>query len=255
MLNSVKLQSLLCIDIETAPEFQHFSELDAEMQTLYLQKSARLHLEHETEQEKYFNHAGIYAEFGRIVCISLGIFHKERKTGTISFRVKSFSGIDEKTILTEFISLLNTYYKDPLKYFFAGHNIREFDIPFICRRLLINQLKMPAILDISGRKPYDVNHIDTMQLWRFGDYKNYTSLKLLARILQIESPKDDINGSDVGRVFWNDNNLLRIVSYCERDVITVAQLLCRYKGVALLEANQIIHTSSPLTSTLSRGRS
>jgi hypothetical protein len=239
MLEHIKPESLLCIDIETVPEVKSIHELDAEMKLLYLKKSERLHQDAETEEEKYFNHAGIYAEFGKIICISLGIFHKEKKTAAISFRVKSFSGHDEKQLLTEFIAVLNKYYKDTTKFFFAGHNIREFDIPFICRRLLIHDLKLPAMLDISGRKPYDVHHVDTMQLWRFGDFKNFTSLKLLAHLLHIESPKQDIEGSDVAHVYWIENDLPRIVAYCERDVITIAQLIRKFKCLPLLSPEQI----------------
>jgi DNA polymerase elongation subunit (family B) len=243
MLDHIKPESLLCIDIETVPEYKSIADLDAEFQKLYLQKSERLQQPGETDEEKYFNHAGIYAEFAKIICISLGIFIKEKKTGVSIFRVKSFQGHDEKQLLTDFIQLLNKYYKDPNKYFFAGHNIREFDIPFICRRILINQLKMPTLLDISGRKPYEIQHVDTMQLWRFGDYKNYTSLQLLAKILKIESPKIDIQGSDVARVYWIENDLPRIVSYCERDVITIAQLIRRFKGLPLLTSEQIQQVS------------
>ncbi len=239
MLDHIKPESLLCVDIETVPQYASIHNLDKEMRQMYLTKTARLHQENENEDEKYFNHAGIYAEFGKVICISMGIFHKEKKTGALSFRVKSFFGDDEKQLLTDFITVLNKYYKDASNFFFAGHNIREFDIPFLCRRLLIHELKLPVLLDISGRKPYDVHHVDTMQLWRFGDYKNYTSLKLLARLLNIESPKQDIDGSDVARVYWKEKDLPRIVSYCERDVVTIAQLIRKFKGLPLLVQEQI----------------
>ncbi len=239
MLDTIKPESLLYIDIETVPCFSSITELDDEMRSLYLKKSERLHVVGETEDEKYFNHAGIFAEFGKIICISVGILFKEKRNPDYRFRIKSFYGHDEKELLRDFAALLNKYYKDSSKYFFAGHNVREFDVPYLCRRIIIHQLKLPALLDISGRKPYEINHIDTMLLWRFGDYKHFTSLRLLSRILNIESPKNDIDGSEVAHVYWNENNLQRIVSYCERDVLTVAQIIMRYKGLRLLTREQV----------------
>lgn len=239
MLENVKPEYLICMDIETVPEYESISALDDELKWLYLQKSERLHEAEESEEEKYFNHAGIYAEFGKVICISIGIFYKEKKSNNYRLRVKSFQGHDEKELLNAFAALLNKYYKDTSKYFFAGHNIREFDIPYLCRRMLIHQLKIPKLLDVSGRKPYEIQHLDTMQLWRFGDYKHYTSLRLLARVLGIESPKNDIDGKDVARVYWKEKDLPRIVSYCERDVVTVAQLILRYKGLSLLTPEQV----------------
>ena len=241
MLDHIHLENLLFIDVETVPGYPDFASVPDSLKELYLKKSERLKQEKETIEEQYFNHAGIYAEFGKVVCISLGIFKKE--SSEYQFRLKSIFGDDEHELLQRFSGLMNHFYPRVGRNQFCGHNIREFDIPFICRRFLVHQLKLPVMFDISGFKPWDFPMVDTLHQWRFGDYKHYTSLKLLALILGIDSPKDDIEGKDVGRVYWQDKNLERIVNYCQRDVITVAQLILRFKGLSLLQQEQIIVSS------------
>jgi hypothetical protein len=238
MLDQLQLENLICIDIETVPAWPDFASAPDELKELYLKKSTRLKQEGETEEEQYFNHAGIYAEFGKVICIVLGIFRKE-KNGYV-FRMKTIAGDDERNVLLEFSELLGKHYNKVDRFQFCGHNVREFDIPYLSRRYLVNRLPLPALLDISGKKPWEVNMIDTLQLWRFGDVKHYTSLKLLALILGIDSPKDDIEGKDVGRVYWKEKDLHRIIQYCRRDVVTVAQLILRFKGMPLLAPDQIV---------------
>lgn len=238
MLNHIHLDQLICLDIETVPCVSEFRLMPDEFRALYLKKSERLKQEGETPEEQFFNHAGIYAEFGKVICISLGMFRKDKETGTWHFRLKSISGDDEKSLLLELAELLN-HYQHPENLLFCGHNIKEFDVPYLCRRMLIQGIPLPALLDISGKKPYEVFMIDTMQLWRFGDYKNFTSLRLLAALFGIASPKDDIDGKDVGRVYWKEKDLQRIVNYCQKDVVTVAQLLLRFKGLPMLNPEQI----------------
>ena len=238
MLDQLHLENLICIDIETVPSWPDYTTMPDELKELYLKKSTRLKQEGETEEEQFFNHAGIYAEFGKVICIVLGIFRKE-KNGYV-FRMKTISGDDERNVLMEFSELLGKHYNKADRFQFCGHNIREFDIPYLSRRYLVNRLPLPALLDISGKKPWEVNMIDTLQLWRFGDVKHYTSLKLLALILGIDSPKDDIEGKDVGRVYWKEKDLPRIIQYCRRDVVTVAQLILRFKGMPLLPPDQIV---------------
>jgi hypothetical protein len=240
MLDQLHLENLICIDIETVPAWPDFATMPEELKELYLKKSIRLKQEGETEEEQYFNHAGIYAEFGKVICIVLGIFRKE-KDG-YAFRIKTIAGDDERNVLVEFSDLLGKHYTKADRFQFCGHNIREFDIPYLSRRYLVNRLPLPALLDISGKKPWEVNMTDTLQLWRFGDVKHYTSLKLLALILGIDSPKDDMEGKDVGRVYWKENDLPRIIQYCRRDVVTVAQLMLRFKGLPLLSPSQIVIT-------------
>ncbi len=242
MLDHLHLENLICIDIETVPEHESISFLHNDLKELYLKKSQRLKEETETEEDQYFNHAGIYAEFGKIICISLGRFKKE-KGSDIQLRLKSIYGDDEKVLLEQFCELLTHHARSFRHLQFCGHNIREFDIPYLCRRMLVNHMMLPECLDFSGKKPWEINMVDTLQLWRFGDVKHYTSIKLLALILGIDSPKDDIEGKDVGRVYWEEKNLQRIVEYCQRDVVTVAQLVMRFKNLPLLPANQIFTVS------------
>lgn len=238
MLDHLQFEHLICLDIETVPVVPALHLLPADLQLLYLKKSERLRAEGETPEEQFFNHAGIYAEFGKVICISIGIFNKTKQTGIWQFRMKSFYGDDEKKLLLQFCDLLQ-HSQQGHHYQFCGHNIREFDVPYLCRRMLINGIALPAMLDISGKKPYEVSMLDTMQLWRFGDYKNFTSLKLLAAIFGIPSPKDDIEGKDVAAVYWKEKDLPRIVNYCQKDVVTVAQLILRFKGLPLLSEENV----------------
>ena len=238
MLPHIQPENLICIDIETVPEVESFDELSEELQEMFLAKTKRLREENAEDETHYFNSAGIYAEFGKVICICVGMFIKpKQKNGEWKLRIKSFAG-DEKEVLQNFTAMLNKLNKKT-DYSFAGHNIREFDIPYLCRRMLVNEISLPSLMDVSGKKPYEVHWIDTMQLWRFGDYKHFTSLKLLANVLGIESPKDDIEGKDVGRVFWKEKNMQRIITYCQKDVLTVAQLVMRFKGMNTLNDKQV----------------
>lgn len=231
------LQNILFLDIETVPQVVDFDLLDDNWKKLWEQKCKGIkQAEHDTPQTLY-KLAGIYAEFGRIICISVGFF-RFVKGGDTKFRVKSFYGHDEKVILKEFSDLLNKSYSNP-ENLLCAHNGKEFDFPYICRRLIINGLPIPAKLNIAGKKPWDVKHLDTMELWKFGDYKNYTSLNLLASALNIPTPKDDIEGSMVYDVYYKENNLERISIYCQKDVITVAQILLRYNNLKILNPEQI----------------
>lgn len=238
MLNHVHLKNLLVIDIETVPVVPELKSLPEEMQEQWELKEGRHCPEEIMPQNYFFNRAGIYAEFGKVICISCGIFAEE-KEGDLHFRVKSYAGRDEKKVLLGFSELLNLYYNRPETHALVGHNIKEFDIPYLCRRMLVNGLSLPRVLDIAGKKPWETNFLDTLELWKFGDRKNYTSLGLLTSLFHIPTPKDDIDGSQVARVFWTDNNLERIVHYCQKDVLAVAQLLLRFKQMPLLKEDQV----------------
>jgi predicted PolB exonuclease-like 3'-5' exonuclease len=184
--------------------------------------------------------AGIYAEFGKIVCISVGIFRRNKDTGELEFHVKSFYSDDERQLLLDFANLLEKHYNNPKKHYLCGHNIREFDIPYICRRMIIQGMNLPDVIDLYGKKPWETEHLlDTLALWRFGDYKNFTSLKLLCGVFDIPTPKDDIDGSEVGKTYWEDKDLDRIEVYCKKDVVATAQLLLRFKLEKLLREDQI----------------
>lgn len=234
----MSLSNILFIDIETVSEFAAYESLSSEMKEFWKSKS-RFWMKNEGYQEEdlpelYQQKAGIYAEFAKVVCISAGIIYtKDNKN---QLRIKSFYGDDEKQVLENFSDLLNSNFNKPDKNKICGHNIKEFDIPFLSRRMLINGVKLPEILNIAGKKPWEVMHlVDTMELWKFGDFKNYTSLALLATVLGIKSPKDDIDGSMVGRVYYDEHDLDRIVTYCEKDVKTVAQIYLRMNYLPLIE--------------------
>ena len=234
MLENLKLRNILFLDIETVPQFGKYEELPEDFVKLWEKKCSTFRKE--TEEEKpsdVYRRAGIYAEFGKIVCISCGAFTNENK-----FRIRSFYGHDEKQILIDFSSMLQKHFYSPDK-LLCAHNGKEFDFPFICRRMLINQLPLPAILDIAGKKPWEIAHLDTMELWKFGDYKSYTTLVLLASIFGIPTPKDDIDGSTVWRVYWEEKNLERIVTYCQKDVLTVAQIFKKFRCEDLIKQEDV----------------
>lgn len=231
MLEQYDLSNILVLDIETVPQYATHDELPDPFKKLWDLKTQRIRKD-ETAEE-FYESAGIWAEFGKIICISVGIFTGGKDRG---LRVKSFAGHDEKELLEQFSAMLAG---QPTNLVLCAHNGKEFDFPYICRRLLINGLLLPKQLDIAGKKPWEIGHLDTMELWKFGDYKNYTSLNLLTSIFNIPTPKDDIDGSMVGSVYWKDNELERICTYCQKDVVATAQLLRRYRGEALIADEHI----------------
>jgi len=245
MLNKLDLSKILFIDIETVSQKADFSELPEGMQRLWTRKAQQISRSQDSLEEtdiiqSYYDKAGIYAEYGKIVCISVGVLIVDRKTHRIESRIKSFRSHNEKELLADFCEMVVQYYNDPDINSICGHNIKEFDIPYICRRLLINGMTLPHIFNIPGRKPWETKFLlDTLTLWKFGDYKHFTSLKLLTEVFHIPSPKDDIDGSDVNKVYWEDDDLDRIAKYCEKDVLAVIQLLFKFKGIPLLESGQI----------------
>ena len=237
MLQQIDLTQILVLDIETVPQYPSFTDLPENWQYLWSKKAATLrNLESQSESDVY-PRAGIYAEFGKIICISCGFFSSAGRS--YQFRVKSFYGDDEAKILSEFNHMLLRHFSDPANSLCA-HNGKDFDYPYIARRCLLNGLEIPDLLNTAGKKPWEIKLLDTMELWKFGDYKNFTSLELLAASFGIPTPKDDIDGSMVWTVYWSDKDLERIKKYCEKDVITVAQLLLKFKNEAMLEPEQII---------------
>lgn len=245
MIIKVKnLKNYLFVDIETATLFANYEEMDDRMKDLWNKKARKflfdktLEMTEDIAAQLYEEKAAIFAEFAKVICISAGYLSLSRDEPP-SLRIKSFSG-DEKEIFEDFNDMLNKHYNDPERYYICGHNIKEFDIPFLCRRCIINGVELPKIMNISGKKPWQVGHlVDTMELWKFGDYKNYTSLNLLAASMGIPSPKDDIDGSQVGHVYWQEKDLQRIVSYCERDVVAVAQVVMKFAGKEMIEESLI----------------
>ena len=241
MNRQLQFEKILFLDIETVPQAYRFDQLDEKSKILFEAKN-RFQISPDKSIEQIFeDRGGILAEFGKIVCISVGILHEGSQGRSI--RLKSFYHDDEETLLKQFKRLLDDHYNTQY-HVLCGHNSKEFDTPYICRRMLINGIALPNILQIAGKKPWEINHIDTMELWKFGDYKSYTSLSLLCHVMGIPTPKDDISGADVARVYYEENDLERIMIYCEKDVVALIQLFLRLQGEPLVDEFQISSAST-----------
>ncbi len=220
----MELHNVLFIDIETVSQYPEFSDLDERWKGLF-EKKIRYY--HEKEPEKsldqlYQEKAAIYSEFGKIICIGLGFFNKNQ------LRIKTISGEDEEDILNSFFSLVSQHFNNPDKHIICGHNIREFDIPYICRRAVIHGLQLPSILNLSNKKPWEVKFlIDTLEMWKFGDMKNYISLDLLSACLGLEGSKGDMDGSQVGKIYYENKDMKRIANYCAQDVWVTSNVFLR----------------------------
>lgn len=235
MLDNVRVEDILFLDIETVPEVPSYDLLDEVTKNLWEKKSKQFRTPDQSADELY-GRAGIYSEFGKIICISAG---RIREMNPISMRLKSFFGDDEKAILSDFSAMLSKFSRSSKEAILCAHNGKEFDYPFIARRMIINGLIIPEMLDNSGKKPWEVRLLDTMDLWKFGDYKTYTSLELLTSVLGIPTPKDDIEGSMVAGVYYKEKDTARIVKYCEKDVLAVAQVLLRFKNLPLIREDRV----------------
>jgi uncharacterized protein YprB with RNaseH-like and TPR domain len=233
---SIKLEDILFLDIETVPEKENWKLLSKEIQELF-EKKTKYQRKEEYTAEQFYDRAGIWAEFGKIICISVGYFVNVEKKKQL--RLSSFFGDDEHVLLTDFKALLDKHFVHKSNVLCA-HNGKEFDFPFIARRMILHQITLPKKLNLFGKKPWEVPHLDTLELWKFGDYKHYTSLKLLTSILGIPSPKDDIDGSEVAHVYYKEKNLQRIVAYCEKDTVAVAQVLLRFNNQEILTDEDIV---------------
>jgi predicted PolB exonuclease-like 3'-5' exonuclease len=229
--------NILFLDIETVPQHSSFDLVPNDWKDLWAKKAEALLRNREDDTtESIYPRAGIYAEFGKIICISCGYIQGNGEQKKII--LKSFAGDNEKILLHEFSEMITRWASNEHK-FLCAHNGKEFDFPYLCRRLIINNLPIPVVLNMSGKKPWEVNHLDTMELWKFGDYKSYTTLNLLAHALGVPTPKDDIDGSMVWEVYWKEKNLNRIVVYCQKDVVTVAQIFLRMQGESLIKNENI----------------
>ena len=217
----MNLEHILFLDIETVAATKNYHDLSERMQQLWDKKAGFLNNPDALRSEELYERAGIYAEFGKIVSIGLGYFKRDGEQ--MQLRIKDISTHDEKALLEEFKSLLEGPFKQPnLK--LCAHNGKEFDFPYIARRMIVNGIKLPECLNLAGKKPWEIGHIDTMDYWKFGDYKHFTSLDLLAAILEVPTSKDDIDGSQVNEVYYQQNDLKRIGQYCKKDVAVMAQV-------------------------------
>lgn len=232
------LTELLLLDIETVPRAPVFADMDSAWQSLFLDKNAKIVPEGLEAEEIYRKKAGIQAEFGKIICISTAFFY-ENENKALALKIKSIHGDNEVEILRVFTELCRKMELHHPHFQFAGHNIKEFDIPYICRRLLINRLPLPGSLQLHDKKPWEVKMFDTLNWWKFGDNKNYVSLHLLATVLGIPSSKTDMDGSMVQDVYYKDQDLPRIVDYCQRDVVVTANVILRFLNTPLLSQDRI----------------
>ena len=237
------MRHILFIDIETATQSESYDVLSKDIQR-HWERKMRRHVSYEdypSEEEElsalYHDKAAIYAEFGKVICISVGYLYQEGDV--LKGKIKSYYGDDEKVVLASFFELLHHHYYDRHNQYLCGHNIKEFDIPYLCRRAVINELALPNMLQIAGYKPWQVHHLlDTLELWKYGDYKHYTSLSLLCDILGIDTPKDGMDGSMVSDAYWS-GNLDDIVSYCQRDVLATIQVYLRCSGQPKIDPNEV----------------
>ena len=234
-----ELSKIIFLDIETVPQYVSYEEISSDFKHIWNKKASFIDSERSAE-ELYFEKAGIYAEYGKVIVISLGFFSQTSEK--LCFRTKSLYGHDEKKLLAEFQALISEKFKHP-SYRFCAHNGKEFDYPYLCRRMIINQINIPPILQLMGKKPWQVEHLDTLELWKFGDYKHYTSLQTLTTIFGIESSKEDIDGSQVAQVYYHENGLERISRYCTNDVIATARVYLSYHHLGELKTEDIVEAN------------
>ncbi len=233
-----EFRDILFIDIETVAATQDYHSLDERLKVQWGRKAGYLRRDNQlTDEDLYHERAGIYAEFGKIICIAVGKYC-DHESGGLGLRTKVYFAHDEKALLDEFKLMLEKIDSSTLR--LCAHNGKEFDFPYICRRMLINGIPLPAALNISGKKGWEIQHLDTMELWKFGDYKNFTSLDLLATIFNIPSSKTDMDGSKVNKVYYSGDNLEKISDYCRADVVVMAQLFLKLKGYPVVPENNII---------------
>lgn len=239
-----QLENILFLDLETVKIARQYHEMEERMRKQWDRKSTFLNRNGDLLPEDIFKEkGGIYAEFGKIVAIGLGFIKIENNGPTL--RIKVLRGHDEKTLLTSFINVVKRFPQNLLQ--LCAHNGKEFDLPFLCRRMLVNQLEMPEALQVSGKKPWEIKHLDTLDLWKFGDYKHYTSLELLAALFDIPSSKDDIDGSMVDSIYYDEGDLDRICKYCAQDVVVTTQLYMRLTGRRLIDSENITFVDDDLT--------
>jgi len=234
MLEQYSDFQILYLDIETTSAYPSYFDMPERIRLLWDKKAKQINYKGDLKPMELFNRSGIYSEFGKIVCISVGYVVPD----SLKLRIKSYYSHNEKNLLMGFAELLNKHFYSA-KHLLCAHNGKEFDFPYIARRMLVHGLKLPALLNIAGKKPWEIRHIDTLELWKFGDYKHYTSLDLLTAIFGIPSPKADINGSQVNEVYWIDQDIQRIAEYCQNDVIALVQLLNKYRGMDLVPEDRI----------------
>ncbi len=238
-----QLKGILFIDIETVPIVPEYGLLTEPMQAEWNRKSKTIKSSNDGNPDPatlFGERSGVYSEFAKVVCIGFGSL--QQQDNTWKMRLKSLVNDDEKILLKDFCEVVKRFSSHYRDIRFCGHNIKEFDMPFLCRRMLINGIPIPEQLQVAGKKPWEVSHLDTMEMWKFGDFKNFTSLSLLAAVFGIPSPKGDIDGSQVANVYWNEKDLPRIGRYCLQDVLTSAKVYLKLKALNEIDLEPIFIT-------------
>lgn len=232
-----ELRDILFLDIETVACTNDYQSLDERIRTQWERKASWLKRDEDVNDEQlFYQKAAIYAEFGKVVCIGVGML-RENEKGEPVLKLKAYYGHDEKAVLTDFRLMLEKLNTQSVK--LCAHNGREFDFPYLSRRMLVNGIPLPALLDLSGKKPWEVSHLDTLEMWKFGDYKHYTSLDLLAALFNIPSSKNGMDGSMVNTVYYEEHNLEKIKKYCLSDVVVLTQLYMRLKSLPSIPEQNI----------------
>ena len=235
----IDIKNTLIIDIETVSATHSFNELDDRLKKQWDRKAALIRNEENLDSEElFFERAGIYAEFGKIICIAFGMYAKT-ETGNLGLRIKAYGSQNEKEVLLNFKDLIDNKL-DRENLILCAHNGKEFDYPYLCRRYLVNEMAIPFALQIAGKKPWEIKHMDTMEIWKFGERKNYTSLDLLAAIFNIDSSKVKMDGSMVNKVYYQDNDLDKIVEYCKEDVLVTANLLLKLNLMPAIARKDVV---------------
>jgi 3'-5' exonuclease len=231
-------KNLLFIDIETVSAENSYNLLSDRFQKLWKHKASFLKNEKNlTIEEQYFDRAAIYAEFGKIIVIGVGFFYWD-EANNLCLKTKTLVADNEKELLQEFKKLLDQRFKSK-DLALCAHNGKEFDFPYLCRRMLVNEVSLPKALDFSGKKPWEVPHYDTLEMWKFGDKKQFTSLEMLATLFDIKSSKNEMSGDEVNHEYYNENNLAKIREYCLEDVVALAQIFLKLNAIDVVEEANI----------------
>ncbi|WP_052911641.1 3'-5' exonuclease [Riemerella anatipestifer] len=231
MIKQIPIERILFLDIETVPQEEDWQNLPTEVQNLWNKKTLHQRKEEITAEDFYHQRAGVMAEFGKIICISVGMIDRNE-----TLKIRSFAGDNEKKLLEEFGAIFNSTRLTNV--ILCAHNGKEFDFPWIARRFLVNGMMPPSPFQLFGKKPWEVPHLDTLELWKFGDYKSFISLELMAHIFSVPTPKDDIDGSMVAEIYYKEKDLPRIIKYCEKDVLTLANIFRKLRQEDLLSLSE-----------------
>lgn len=238
MYTPAEVAKIVFFDLETASEYESLDQLalnKPKMAELWSKRCEYLRSRFEenkdmTDEQLYEAKAALTPEFARIVCATFGRVTFIGEDPNVI--IKSYCSEHEDEVLDGIQKVFDKFAS--LK--FSGHNIKRFDIPMMCKRLLIHGRSLPKGLQIQNLKPWEMPFIDTSEVWSFGAWQEgFVSLELLVTAIGLETPKGDIKGEDVSRVFWQDGDTHRIAEYCQRDVFAGIQALLKLSGLPVVE--------------------